>query len=453
MRLRYRGLAAIGAAAILGGSVVGATAASASSSGSVSGLASNVIGRTTEILHSCALPRAHHASCLAQLKAKRLLLSNGTTRPAAGTSTTSGYTPPDLWSAYNLSPTTVPPTLPSGGSGQTVAIVDAFNDPTAEPDLQMYRSAYNLGPCTIASGCLSVLNQSGAPSPLPKTDTGWAQEESLDLDMVSAICPNCKIMLIEANSASTADLAAAVNKAAALGATEISNSYGGNEASSETSLNSAYNHAGIAITASAGDAGYGVEFPAAAPTVTAVGGTSLTKTSSGRGWSETVWGSSGGGGLLGLLGGASGTGSGCSKYETKPGWQKDTATCAKRTVADVSAVADPNTGVAVYDSTADSSGNKGWMQFGGTSVASPLIAAVYALAGNAATINQGSNIGASWAYSHSSSLNDVTSGTNGSCTGGFLGLGGNSAKAYLCNGEPGYDGPTGLGTPNGTGAF
>jgi subtilase family serine protease len=400
-----------------------------------------VVGRTTAILHSCALPRAHHASCLAQLKAKELLLGDGTTRPAAGTSTTSGYIPSDLRSAYNLSAASA-----SGGTGQTVAIVDAFNDPTAEADLGTYRSAYGLPACTTANGCFQKLNQSGQTSPLPTTDTGWAQEISLDLDMVSAICPNCHIMLVEASSAATADLSAAVNKAAALGATEISNSYGGNEASSETSLNSAYNHPGVAITASAGDAGYGVEFPAAVPTVTAVGGTSLTKTTSGRGWSETVWGSKGGG-LLGLLGGASGTGSGCSKYEAKPTWQHD-AGCAKRTVADVSAVADPNTGVAVYDSTADSSGNQGWMQFGGTSVSSPIIAAVYAIAGNAATTN-----GASFAYSHTSSLNDVTSGANGSCSGGLLGLGGSAAKAYLCTGGAGYDGPTGLGTPNGTGAF
>jgi subtilase family serine protease len=272
------------------------------------------------------------------------------------------------------------------------------------------------------------------------------------MDMVSAICPNCHIILLEASSASTANLAAAVNKAATLGATEISNSYGGNEASSETSMNSAYSHPGIAITASAGDNGYRVEFPASAPSVTAVGGTSLSRASNTRGWTETVWGSASGG-LLGL-GGAAGTGSGCSKYEAKPSWQHD-AGCAKRTVGDVAAVADPNTGVAVYDSTADSSGNVGWLQFGGTSVASPIIASVYALAGNAASINTGSNLGASFAYSHdsASTLNDVTSGGNGSCKGGLLGIGGNAAKAYLCTGEVGYDGPTGLGTPNGDGAF
>jgi subtilase family serine protease len=333
------------------------------------------------------------------------------------------------------------------GQGQTVAIVDAYHDPTAEHDLGVYRQAYGLPPCTVANGCFQQLNQNGATSPLPATDTGWAQEESLDVDMVSAICPNCHIMLIEANSAAITDLTAAVNKAAALGANAISNSYGGSEVSSETASDSAYNHPGIAITAAAGDNGYGVEYPAAVPTVTAVGGTSLTRASNARGWTETVWGSSGG--FLGLLG-SPGTGSGCSRYEHKPAWQHD-AGCAMRTVADVSAVADPNTGVAVYDSTPDSSGNVGWLQFGGTSVSSPIIASVYALAGNAASVTQGSYSGAQYVYSHAAgNLNDVTSGSNGSC-GGLLS--GGASKKYLCTAQAGYDGPTGLGTPNGTGAF
>jgi subtilase family serine protease len=429
---RYRGIAAVGAAALIAGSVVTASVAVASPT-------STIVSRTTALLNSCALPSSGHASCLSVLRAHRVTLSNGTVRPAAAATTPSGFGPSDLHSAYNL-PTT-------GGSGQTVGIVDAFNDPTAAADLAVYRANYGLPACTAASGCFRQVGETGT-STLPTTDTGWAQEESLDLDMVSAICPQCKILLVEATSASDADLAASVNEAATLGATEISNSYGGSEASSETAENADYTHPGIAITASAGDSGYGVEFPAAAPSVTAVGGTSLTKASNARGWTETVWGSSTGGGLLGTLGAAEGTGSGCSAYEAKPAWQKDTG-CAKRTVADVSAVADPNTGVAVYDSTADSSGDVGWEEFGGTSVSSPIIASVYALAGGVST----SVSGAQLAYSHTSSLNDVTSGTNGSCTGGILGFGGSSAKAYLCTGEVGYDGPTGLGTPNGTGAF
>jgi subtilase family serine protease len=370
------------------------------------------------------------------LRAHRVTLADGTVRAAAPAAAPSGYGPADLASAYALPTSTA-------GAGQTVAIVDAFNDPTAAGDLAVYRSQFGLPACTVASGCFRQVNQTGAASPLPSTDTGWAQEESLDVDMVSAVCPNCKIILVEASSASDADLTTAVNTAASMGATEISNSYGGSETSTETSLNGAYNHPGIAITASAGDSGYGVEFPAAVPTVTSVGGTSLTHATNARGWTETVWGSASSGVLGQSVSG--GTGSGCSSYEPKPAFQKDTG-CTKRTVSDVSAVADPNTGVAVYDSTADSSGNVGWLEFGGTSVSSPIIASVYALAGGVTS----SVSGASLAYTHTSSLNDVTSGTNGSC-GGLLS--GGSAKKYLCTAQAGYDGPTGLGTPNGLGAF
>jgi subtilase family serine protease len=267
--------------------------------------------------------------------------------------------------------------------------------------------------------CFAKSNQSGGTS-YPKSNGGWAQEESLDVDMVSALCPKCNILLVEASSASLTNLGAAVNTAVSLGAAAVSNSYGGSESSSETSSETTYyNHPGVAITASSGDGGYGVEFPAASRYVTAVGGTSLTKASNTRGWTESTW---------------SGAGSGCSAYVTKPSWQSDTG-CARRTVADVSAVADPNTGVAVYDSTSYQ-GVKGWLVFGGTSVASPIIGTVYALAGNASSVTYGS-----YPYSHTSALYDVTSGSNGTC------------GTYLCTAGTGYDGPTGLGTPNGTGAF
>lgn len=301
-----------------------------------------------------------------------------------------------------------------------MGIVDAYDDPNAESDLGVYRSQFGLAACTTANGCFRKVNQSGGTR-YPRANGGWAQEISLDLDMVSAICPNCHILLVEASSNSLSNLGTAVNEAAALGATEISNSYGGGEFSSDTSYDTSYyNHPGIAITASSGDNGYGVEYPAASQYVTAVGGTTLTRASNSRGWSETAW---------------SGTGSGCSAYDPKPSWQTDSG-CSKRTVADVSAVADPNTGVSVYDSFSYQ-GQSGWLVFGGTSVASPIIASVYALAGNAATVTYGS-----YPYSHTSSLNDVTSGSNGSCGG-----------SYLCTAGPGYDGPTGLGTPNGSGGF
>jgi subtilase family serine protease len=342
----------------------------------------------------------------------------------------SGYGPSQLRSAYNL-------TTSSTG---TVAIVDAFDDPNAESDLQVYRSTLlpaGTPACTTASGCFTKVNQSGGTK-YPRSNIGWAEEISLDLDMVSAICPTCHILLVEASSNSFANLAAAVNYAAGVpGVVAISNSYGASEFSSEATptYDGPYNHPGIAVTASSGDGGYGVEFPAASQYVTAVGGTTLNTalvtTSNTRGWAETVW---------------SGAGSGCSAYITKPSWQTDPG-CTNRTVADVAADADPNTGVAVYDSFHES----GWLEFGGTSVASPIIASVYALAGNAvaattptpATTTTPAYGGyGAYSYGQTSSLNDVTSGSNGSCGG-----------SYLCTGGTGYDGPTGLGTPNGTGGF
>ena len=336
----------------------------------------------------------------------------GSPTPTPAPGNPPGYGPADLQAAYSLPSSTA-------GSGQTVAIVDAFDDPTAENDLGVYRAQFGLPPCTTANGCFKKVNQTGGTTP-PSANASWAQETSLDLDMVSAICPNCHILLVESNSAAFGDLATAVNTAASLGGNAISNSYGGSEFSTETSYDSYYNHPGHAITVSSGDNGYGVQFPAASRYVTAVGGTSLSRASNARGWSETVW---------------NGAGSGCSAYETKPSWQTDTG-CARRTVADVSAVANPNTGVAVYDSTVYL-GQSGWLVFGGTSVASPVIASVYALAGNSGSVNYGAT-----SYGNLSALFDVTSGSNGSC-----------GSSYLCTGKTGYDGPTGNGTPNGVAAF
>jgi subtilase family serine protease len=247
--------------------------------------------------------------------------------------------------------------------------------------------------------------------------------------MASAICPNCDILLVEANSNSYANLGAAVNTAAQQNVASISNSYGGNEFLGESNYQSDYNHPGIPITVSSGDNGYGVEWPAASRRVTAVGGTSLTHSSTVGRWSESVW---------------SGAGSGCSAYIAKPSWQKDTA-CANRTVADVSAVANPNTGVAVYDSYGSSAGAN-WYVFGGTSVAAPIVASIYALAPD---INYSVYpYPSKYAYEHASALNDVVSGSNGSCSSSKT-----ATKAYLCTGVAGYDGPSGLGTPNGVSAF
>jgi subtilase family serine protease len=328
-----------------------------------------------------------------------------------------GYGPSSLQSAYRL------PSL-TAGSGETVAVVDAYNDPKAAADLATYRADWGLPAC--GSSCFEKVNQNGRTSPLPAASgsTGWATEESLDIDMVSAICPNCHIILVEARSADTADLGAGVNAAVSLGAKYVSNSYGGSESSSDpTSDTDFYNHPGVAITASAGDSGFGVSYPAASRYVTSVGGTALNPASNARGWTESVWNTSSN----------EGTGAGCSADDAKPSWQTDTG-CSRRTDNDVAAVADPNTGLAIYD-TYDQSG---WLDVGGTSASSPIIASVFALAGTPAPGTYPS----SYIYQHTSSLYDVTSGSLGSCS-----------PAYLCTAEVGYDGPTGWGTPDGTAAF
>ncbi|GAA2052509.1 hypothetical protein GCM10009839_69950 [Catenulispora yoronensis] len=356
----------------------------------------------------------HHAACLALRRTDKLPNTGLALSPNA---TPSGFGRTDLLSAYSLPS--------SGGSGQTVAIVDAQDDPNAESDLATYRSTYGLPACTTANGCFRKIDQNGGTS-YPAADTGWAGEISLDVDMVSAVCPSCHILLVEASSANMNDLGTAVNQAVAQGAKFVSNSYGGSEDGSESSSDSSYfHHPGVAITASSGDGAYsaGTEYPASSQYVTAVGGTSLSRNSSTRGWTESVWKTSS----------SEGAGSGCSSDVSKPTWQKDTG-CTKRMVADVSAVADPATGVAVYQTY----GGSGWAVYGGTSASSPIIASVYALAGTPGS----SDTPASYPYAHTGSLYDVTSGNNGSCS-----------PSYFCTAAAGYDGPTGLGTPNGLTAF
>ncbi|MFC4031668.1 peptidase S8 [Streptomyces polygonati] len=373
---------------------------------------------------ACAIPaRAGDMAC------KALRVTSGTVHAArtatvtpasANAATPTGYGPTDLRAAYGLTAASA-----ANGAGETIAIVDAYDDPNAAADLAKYRTYYGLTACTVANGCFKKVSQTGSTTSLPTADSGWAEEISLDLDMASAICPKCNILLVEATSPTMANLGKSVNEAVTLGAKFVSNSYGGSESSSDTSYDSSYfNHPGVAITVSAGDAGYGAEYPAASKYVTSVGGTALSKSTNARGWTESVWSTSS----------TEGTGSGCSAYDAKPTWQTDTG-CARRTISDVSAVADPATGVAVYDSYGVTAG---WYTFGGTSVASPLIAGVYAVAG---TPSAGS-YPASFPYAHKTALNDVTTGSNGSCSG-----------SYLCTGKAGYDGPTGLGTPIGTTAF
>ncbi len=341
--------------------------------------------------------------------------SSGSSTPPAG------YAPTDLQSAYNLTSASS-----SNGGGETVAIVDAYNDPYAQSDLNEYRSQFGLGPCTTTNGCFSQVNQDGKTK-LPASSSSWSEEISLDLDMVSAICPKCNILLVEASSASITDLGTAVAYAAQH-ANVVSNSYGAAEFSGESSYDHYYSQ-NVPITVSAGDNGYGVEYPAASPDVTAVGGTTLTGSAS-NGWTQIVW---------------SGTGSGCSVYEPISNWQPSTSNCGMRTVADTAAVADPNTGVAVYDSFHE----PGWLVFGGTSVASPIIASIYALAGAA---RLSSTVSAGSLYATPSSFNLVTSGSNGGCGDYLCDAGSNYSYSYAGHSLE-YNGPTGLGTPNGISGF
>ncbi len=353
----------------------------------------------------CPAKPAGYASCHAHV------VTDANLHPLATSTYQGGYSPAQLRAAYGL----------STDSSAKVAIVDAYANPNAVGDLAAYRTKF-----TLVAANLTQVNQSGGLISTVSGNTGWGQEEMLDLEMISAICPSCQLIYVGANSASFNDLAAAVDRAALLGATVISNSYGGKEFSGESTIATHYNKIGVAITVSSGDSGYGAQVPAAFNTVTAVGGTSLTLKADGTRLGETVW---------------NGAGSGCSAYVTKPKWQHDTA-CSRRTIADVAAVADPNTGVAGYDSYG-STGNANWYVFGGTSVAAPIIGAVYALSGNTGAVPAALAYGAP-----TSSLFDVTSGSNGSCVRRH-----NTGGAYLCTGETGYDGPTGNGTPNGTLAF
>ncbi len=363
----------------------------------------------------CPGPAADgNANCHARV------VTNGKGTPEV-TTAPAGYGPTQFRGAYGL---------PNAASTpQTIAIVDAYDDPAIASDLNTYSSQFGLPLCNSSNPCFQKVNQKGsAAGPFPKANAGWSLEIALDVEVAHAICPNCKVLLVEANSNSLSNLAAAVSTAAKLGATEISNSYGGSEFSTELDATYAapYNQPGVAVTVSSGDNGYGsFGFPAALSSVITVGGTTLTVGPGDTYGSETAW---------------SGAGSGCSLYVSAPSWQSFLSDCAgKRGSADVAAVADPNTGAAVYDSVRYQ-GRAGWFKVGGTSLSSPLVAAVYALAGGLPS----GTTAASGLYGHlgdSTVLHDVTSGSNGSCS------------TIMCKGGAGYDGPTGVGTPNGIGAF
>jgi hypothetical protein len=405
----------------------------------------------------CGAPRPGSAQCLgmklvpASLTAADLRANAGAqaAEAAAGASPTVTYKHPfpgyltaqSLHAAYSL------PDETGSSYLQTIAVVDAYDDPTAEADLAVYDETFGLPPCTSANGCFRKIDQEGRSSPLPRKEGEWAGEISIDVQMAHAVCRSCRVLLVEADNEEFVNLGAAVDAAVAAGATEISNSYAGPEepalANTFAEYNEDfYNHPGVAVTASSGDCGYLDEgclgepgtanFPADSPDVLAVGGTDLAETDGS--WSSTVWDEGG---------------SGCSAIFSAPLWQSEVADFSatgcgsERSIADVAAVADPEAGVDVYDSTPEGNGNPtGWGVWGGTSVASPIIAAELGLAGGA----RGVPYPAATLYSHvgeAAALYDVVSGSNGTC----------AATDTACRAAVGFDGPTGVGSPVGLEAF
>jgi len=375
----------------------------------------------------CARPtNAAHAGCFATIRTDSVTSS-------VFPDSVFGLTPKDLSLLYAYP---APGAQGSAGWGQKVAIVVAGDYALAESDLGVYRSHFGLPPCTSANGCLTKVgaaaagaSQAGSPTsvsahPTTLSAIGWAGETDTDTQMVSAVCPNCKIVIAEAASDSMVDLGMAVEAAINANASIINLSFGAAESSADVAWSSQYNgmrH--VKLVAAAGDWGYGVYYPASDPSAIAVGGTSLSV--SGSTVSETAW---------------SGTGSGCSAYFNNPGWERPpwvAGTCTRRNVADVSAVADPLTGAAIYDSSLFGLFG-GWAIFGGTSVSAPIIAGMNALAANTAR-GQGAQLlyaAPQWAFL------PVTRGSNGSCS-----------PQYLCTAMAGYNGPTGLGIPQGLGGF
>ncbi len=313
-------------------------------------------------------------------------------------------------------------------SHQVVAVSIAYDTPRLAQYLAVYRQHYGLPPCTVHNGCLRKVNQKGHASPLPPSGvgSGWDLEATLDVSMISAACPHCRILVVEADDSSIASLARTEDTAARMGAQVISNSYGARESGYSQQFARAYRHRGHVITVSTGDYGFtAASFPANLTSVTAVGGTVLHQASNRRGWSERVWNVS--------FAGAGG--SGCSAYVPKPPWQHGRA-CPGRTAADVAAVA---WNIPIFNKNYG-----GWVTVGGTSVAAPLVAGIYGLAGNAAAIRPG------YEYRHPRDLFDITRGNNAWFVPEPKAVCGDS---YLCVAAKGYDAPTGLGTPDGTGAF
>lgn len=307
--------------------------------------------------------------------------------------------------------------LPTAGATTTVGVVVAYDYPSAEADLNKYRKQYGLPACTSASDCFTKVNQSGAQGSYPQQDEGWGVEASLDLQMISAACPTCHIVLAEANQPTDRALGKATMAAISTGATVTNHSYGRIETTGVETAAAPYDQPGVTAVSSTGDFGYGpASFPASVPDVVSVGGTTLARSATApRGWTEKAWAEGG---------------SGCSAYFSKPGYQTDTA-CHMRAFGDVSAVAD---GLAIYNTSLPKR-FQGWLEVGGTSASSPLIAGMIGAAG-ADGMKSGE------LYGHPGDFNDITSGSNGFCQGN-----------YICTALAGYDGPTGWGTPKGLAPF
>lgn len=338
-----------------------------------------------------------------------------------------GFGAGDLASAYKI------PSAYAGSERPTVAIIDAYGYPNLESDLATYRAQYGLPACTTADGCLRIVNQEGNPSPLPNPPPmmdDWTIETALDLDMASAGCPQCKLLVVQADDPNGNGLLIAQNTAVTLGATVISNSWGGPEQDAQSTAQAEpyFDHAGVGIFVSAGDDGFndeyattgtGPDYPGTSAHTIAVGATRLVRDNSPRGWTETTWAPGANGSQTGAGGSA------CSLSVPKPSYQT-ASPCQFKASADIAAVGDPATGLAVYNA------NNGWVVLGGTSAAAPMVAAIFAATGIAAQAS-GEFIAAK-----ASKLNDVTSGNNGTC----------GTNTLLCTAAVGWDGPTGYGTPN-----
>ncbi|HEV2973533.1 MAG TPA: S8 family serine peptidase [Solirubrobacteraceae bacterium] len=423
---------------------------------------------THRISALCAEPPPEHSGCLG------LRLASDEPATEHKSPIPRSLSPANVLAAYGLSGVTPPST-------QTIALVDAYDDATAEADLAKFDSRFGLPACTEANGCFRKVNQNGAAAPLPASsrvvERGWAQEIATDVEVAHGVCQSCRMLLVEANSNENSDLYAAEQTAVALGANEISNSWGGKEPGSD---NRAFNHPGVVITAAAGDEGYldwltgkpskAAQYPASSPHVISVGGTRLARNAETGAWEEeTVWNDGGASG--GLLEGAGAGGGGCSARFAATSWQQSvpdwsSVGCGSmRAVADVAADADPYTGVAVYDSTETPEGEKGWAMIGGTSVASPIIASVFALAGGSHGVAYPSQTLYENLLGDPASLHDVGSGSNGEClqppseeTGESTCTAAEEATQScsshaVCLAGAGYDGPSGVGTPDGIGAF